>query len=155
MKKIAVLCLVFCLLAACGDNAAKKEPLELMKYGLPIQIKAPADAVVKASDMGFYKDVTVKAGEDYFIQILSTSATTSDIPSLKQDQLNEVKKNPYFKQVIFDEPNGFIFEKQIDSLFNYDFRYIKLQGDNEFIFQTGLYGKFTEEAVRQMYESVK
>jgi len=104
--------------------------------------------------MGFYKDVTVKKGDDYFVQILSTSATTTDINSLKSDQLNEVKKNPYFKKIVFEEANGFIFEKQIDSLFNYDFRYVKIQGSNEYIFQTGLFGKFSEEVVRDMYESV-
>lgn len=154
MKSIAVFILLGFILISC-NNAPKTEALDLMKYGLPIQIKAPAEAVVKANDLGFYKDVTVKKGDDYFIQIISTSATTTDIAVLKQDQLKEVEKNTYFKKVIFDELNGFIFEKQIDSLFNYDFRYVKLQGSNEYIFQTGLYGTFSEEDVKLMYESVK
>lgn len=154
MRSKVVFILLGFILISC-NSAPKTEALDLMKYGLPIQIKAPAEAVVKANDLGFYKDVTVKQGEDYFIQIISTSATTSDIAVLKEDQLKEVKKNPYFKEVIFDEPNGFIFEKQIDSLFNYDFRYVKLQGSNEYIFQTGLYGTFSKEDVKLMYESVK
>ena len=155
IKNISILFLVVLALLSCGDKKENKEALDLMKYGLPIQIQAPAEAVVKSDDMGFYKDVTVKKGEDYFVQILGTSATTTDLASLKGDQLNEVKKNPYFNKIIFDEANGFIFEKKIDSLFNYDFRYVKIQGSNEYIFQTGLFGKFSEEAVREMYESVK
>jgi len=155
IKKIPVLLVVLLALFSCGDKKANKEVLDLMKYGLPIQIQAPAEAVVKSDDMGFYKDVTVKKGDDYFLQILGTSATTTDLSALKGDQLNEVKKNPYFNKIIFEEENGFIFEKKIDSLFNYDFRYVKIQGNNEYIFQTGLFGKFSQDAVREMYESVK
>lgn len=151
-KIVAFFLLVFIL--AC-NNGPKTEPLDLMKHGLPIQIKAPADAVVKSNDLGFYKDVTVKHGDNYFVQIISTSATTTDIATLKNDQLKEVRKNPFYKEVIFEEENGFIFEKQIDSTFNYDFRYIKIQGSNEYIFQTGLTGTFTKEDVKLMYESVK
>lgn len=155
MNRIALFFILSIFILSCAENKPKTEILDLMKYGLPIQIKAPAEAVVKADDMGFYTDVTVKGGDDYFIQILSTSATTSDIGILKKDQLNEVEKNPYFKRITFEETNGFIFEKQIDSLYNYDFRYVKIQGSNEYIFQTGLFGKFSEDAVRKMYDSVK
>ena len=155
MQKILVVSALILLSMSCGNKKLKTEPLDLMKYGLPIQILAPAEAVVNAKDQGFYTDVTVKQGEDYFIQIISTSATTTDIAELKGDQLREVKKNPFFSQVLFEEENGFIFEKQIDSLKNYDFRYVKVQGNNEYIFQTGLSGRFSEESVRTMYESVK
>jgi hypothetical protein len=154
MIKRLVAFFVLALLLACNSGPTT-EPLELMKYGLPIQIKAPKDAVVKANDLGFYKDVTVKYEDNYFVQIISTSVTTTDLAALKNDQLREVRKNPFFKEIIFEEDNGFIFQKQIDSSFNYDFRYIKIQGSNEYIFQTGLTGTFTEEDVREMYESVK
>ena len=155
MKKYIVILFIAPLLWACGEGKEKTEALDLMKYGLPIQIMAPAESVVKADDMGIFKDVTVKKGDNYFVQILSTSATTSDLAALKEDQLVEVKKNIFFNKVILDEPNGFIFEKKIDSTFNYDFRYVKIQGSNEYIFQTGLMGKFSEDDVRTMYESVK
>lgn len=154
MYKVLLSIIALTLIMSCTDKP-KTEPLELMKYGLPIQIKAPQEAVVKADDAGFFKDVTVKHGDNYFVQIISTSATTTDVAVLKADQLGEVQKNPYFKEVIFEEPSGFIFKKQIDSLTNYDFRYVKIQGSNEYIFQTGLTGTFTEEDVRLMYESVK
>jgi hypothetical protein len=154
MIRVIFSAIILLVLASCGSKP-KTEPLDLMKYGLHIQIMAPQEAVVKANDAGFYKDVTVKHGDNYFVQIISTSATFTDINRLKLDQLNEVKKNPYFKEVIFDENNGFIFKKQIDSLVNYDFRYVKIQGSEEYIFQTGLSGTFTEDDVRQMYESVK
>jgi hypothetical protein len=146
--------LILILLLSCS-NEPRVEPLDLMKYGLPIQIKAPKDAVVKADDAGFFKDVTVKHGDNYFLQIIGTSATTTDVAVLKADQLREVKKNPFFQEIIFEEPAGFIFRKQIDSLINFDFRFVKIQGSQEYIFQTGLSGTFTEEDVRLMYESVK
>jgi len=154
MYKTILTLFVMIFLFSCSDGP-KVEPMDLMKYGLPIQIKAPAESVVKANDLGFYKDVTVKHGDNYFVQIISTSMTTTDMAVLKDDQLREVKKNPFFKEVIFEETNGFIFQKQIDSLYNYDFRYIKIQGSNEYIFQTGLTGTFSEEDVKEMYESVK
>ena len=52
--------------------------------------------------------------------------------------------------------NGFIFEKKLspDHL-NYDFRYFKVQGDKEYVFQTGLIGKFSLEDVKGMYGAVK
>lgn len=154
MNKTFLIILSLFTLLAC-NNGPKTEPLELMKYGLPIQIEAPQEAVVKANDLGFYKDVTVKHGDNYFIQIISTSATTTDVAVLKADQLREVRKNPYFQEIVFEEPNGFIFRKQVDSLQNYDFRYVKIQGSTEYIFQTGLTGMYSEEDVKQMYASVK
>lgn len=155
MKKSILLITLVLTAIACGDKKPKSEVLDLMKYGMPIQIMAPPESVVNASDQGFYTDVTVKGGDDFFVQILSTSATTTDLAELKGEQLREVKKNPYFSKITFEENNGFIFEKQIDSLINYDFRYVKVQGNQEYIFQTGLFGKFSEEAVQRMYESVK
>lgn len=154
MYKVAISLILVFFIISCG-NEPKTEPLDLMKHGLPIQIMAPQEAVVKSNDAGFYKDVTVKYGDNYFVQIISTSVTISDIAQLKSDQLRQVKKHPHFKEVIFEEENGFIFEKQIDSLTNFDFRYIKIQGSDEYIFQTGLSGTYSQEDVRAMYESVK
>ena len=147
----------FVIFSSCsGEKKQEVETLDLMSYGVPIQVKAPIGTEVKTIDMGIYTDITLKKGEDYSIQIISTSATTNDINTLKAERLEEVKKNPYFSKVILDEKNGFVFEKKLtDSTFNYGFRYIKLQGDNEFSYQTGLYGLFTKDQTMTMYESVK
>ena len=144
-------------LLSCSNN--KKEELkkmDLMSYGIPLKVKAPEGTVVKTEDMGIVKDITLRKGDDYFIQILNSSALSGDIAKLKNDQLEEVKKSPYFSKVILDENNGFVYEKKMnDSLFNYDFRYIKIQGDQQYTFQTGLFGMFTKDQAMEMYESIK
>ena len=38
---------------------------------------------------------------------------------------------------------------------NYDFRVVKIIGDTEYDFQTGLLGKFSKEDVMKMFESVQ
>jgi len=148
-----LLCLF--LLSSCSEPKANYPDLDLMSYGLPIKIKAPLDAKVKFSDMLLMKDVTVKK-DDYDLQIFGSEVVTLDIAKIKQEQLNAAKAKSSFSKVIQDDPNGFIFEKvRIDSSLNYDFRYIKIQGDQQYVFQTGLIGKFTEDQVRDMFVSVQ
>ncbi len=158
MRNIIVILIVFFtfFVGCSGNKKSDLKPLDLMSYGIPLKVKAPAGTTVKVEDLGIMKDVTLKKDKDYFVQVISTSATTNDIVKLKEERLNEAKKNPFFSKVILMENNGFVFEKKLgDNNFNYDFRYIKIQGDNEFSFQTGLYGIFDKEQVMSMYESVK
>jgi len=130
--------------------------LDLMKHGLPIKINAPADAEVEMTDYGFAKDVTVKAGEEFDIQILSGEISGPDIASIKRQKLLEVKDGAFFSKVVEEFDDGFIFEKKIsDTKLKYDFRSVKLQGDKEYVFQSGLMGDFDEAQIRQMYEAVK
>ncbi len=146
------------LLVSCKGSTptADLSGLDLMQHGLPIKIKAPADAVVVADDMGIMKDVTVKGDENYYVQIISGQATTTDIPAIKAEQLAEVKNGPFFDEILLDEEHGFIFRKKIsETRINHDFRYNKIQGDKEYTFQTGLMGQFSFEDVKMMYESVK
>jgi hypothetical protein len=71
------------------------------------------------------------------------------------EQKKTVENSPYFSKFIHEEDHGFIFEKKIDdNNINYDFRYIKLRGGKEYLFQTGLIGKFSEDQVRKMFEAV-
>lgn len=140
--------------------ACKSEPelptLDLMSYGIPISIHAPLEAEVVTDDLGFWKDVTIKKGEDYFIQIIASQATSLEIGKMKTEGLEEVKNGKFFSKIIQEDESGFIFEKKIDeNTIDYDFRFYKIQGDQEYIFQTGLYGTFSEEQVRQMYHSVQ
>jgi len=154
------LCLSFCfLLFACksdSSSASNLQDFDLMKYGLPIKIKSPENPVVTSEDLGFVQDVTVKGDNNYFVQILGGTATTTDVSAIKATQLKDMKDTPYFSSVIEEDENGFIFEKKYSpERVNYDFRYVKVQGDKEYIFQTGLIGSFTLEEVKAMYESVK
>lgn len=154
MRNIWILLCLF-LLSACSEPKSNYPDLDLMGHGLPIKIKAPANADVKFSDMLLMKDVTVKKDE-YDLQIFASEVITLDIAKIKAEQLNGQKIKSSFSKIIQDDPNGFIFEKlRSDSTLNYDFRYIKIQGDQQYIFQTGLVGKFSEQQVRDMYESVQ
>ena len=148
--------IIFSTFSGCKNKEDNLKTLDLISYGVPLKVKAPEGTVVKTEDMGIAKDITLKKGDDYFIQILSSNAETNNVSEIKQKRLNEVKTSPYFSKIIFDEDNGFIFEKKMnDSIFNYDFRYIKIQGEKLFSFQTGLFGLFTKEQVEKMYNSIK
>lgn len=149
---ITVVCISM-LVMAC-NSSPKKTKLELMSYGLPIAIAAPEGAEVIVEDMGIMKDLTVKKGDEYYVQILSFRASSNNINKLKSESLAEVKGGRFFSKIIQEDEAGFIFEKKIDENINYDFRYFKIQGDSEYSFQTGLIGTFTEEQVRDMYTSV-
>ena len=154
MKYSIWACCIF-LLFSCKSEP-KVPALDLMKYGLPISINAPEASVVEADDMGIMKDVTVKSGDDYFIQIYSSVATSMDATKILADKKIEVEAGPFFTKIISEETNGFIYEKQItETTIDHDFIYVKIQGDTEYVFQTGLFGTFSLEQVQKMYDSVK
>jgi len=145
-------------ISACGGDSStgNLQTLSLLEYGIPGEIKAPLDAEINTMDFGAMKDITVKKGDDYSVQIYASDATTLSLADVKAQQLGLLKQNPYFEKVITEEDNGFIYENKVDSTtFNYGFRYIKLQADKEYIYQTGLIGSFTKEQVQTMYDSVK
>lgn len=140
-----------------SDSNAKLQPLDLMRYDIPLTIMAPDSVDVKTMDLVVQKDVTIKGegDENYYIQIYAADAATNDIAEVKAEQLTEVKSNRYFSKIIEEEAAGFIYETTIDSTNNYGFRYVHLQGDKQYIFQTGLIGKFTQEDAKSMYQAVQ
>lgn len=144
--------LFIALIFSCkSDPTSGLQELKLLEYGLPISILAPEGAEVVADDLGFWTDVSIQKGEEYYIQIIGSNSNTFDQVKLKNEQLSLVKQGEFFSKIIQEDENGFLFEKKIGEKINYDFRLIKIQGDKEYIFQTGLYGNFSEEAVRKMY----
>ncbi|MEM9849306.1 MAG: hypothetical protein AAF847_15585, partial [Bacteroidota bacterium] len=67
-----------------------------------------------------------------------------------------VKDIPTFSKCVVEEEAGFVYESKIDSTTSfYGFRYIRLQGDQRYLFQSGLIGTFSLEEVNKMYASVK
>ncbi len=154
IKYIAFLVGAF-LIVSCGSKSAKYPSTDLLKHGFSISVNAPADAKIESDDLGVMKELTIKSGEDYNIQILKSNSNTNIVKDAVNGQMRMVKSDEYFTKVIEEYDNGFIFEKDIDGNVNYDFRYIKLIGDQEYIYQTGMMGTYTEEAVRTMYESVQ
>lgn len=147
---------VMALVVSCkGDPLAEMQKTELMSHGFPIAVFVPEGADIKKGDFGVMQDLTIKAGDDYYVQIFSSDAHTTDVKKVLNDKLSEAKSHPYFSKIIQEDEQGFIFEKDVDGKLNYDFRYVKLQGDKEYVFQTGLIGNYTEEQVRAMYQSVQ
>lgn len=146
---------MLCLFACKSDPTSDFKKLDLLQYGMPIDIAAPDSAKVKASDLGVMKDITVIGEDGYSLQIFSSDATTTDPKSVKDGLLSDVKAGLYFSKIVEEYDNGFIFEKKIGERINYDFRFVKLQADKEYTFQTALMGTFSEEQVRTMYESVQ
>lgn len=159
MRKIGYFIAVCVFAVACqNDQVLEWEETNLLACcQLPISVLAPDSADINSSQLGdLYKDITIKAGSDYFVQIYASEATTNDIAKIKSDQLKQVREFPFFSKIVEEDENGFLYENIIDSTnINYSFRYVTVMGDMEYIFQPGLAGIFTEEQARQMYLAVQ
>ncbi len=151
------LLLTFCCCFFACDKGQKSnyKPLDLSPYGIPLIIMAPDSTEVIKKDYSIMRDITLRKGNDYYVQIFE-SAATNNAAAVKQSQLESVKQDKYFKELVQEDKNGFIFQKQLDSaLIDYDFRYIKILNDKEIIFQTGMMGTFSLEDVQRMYEGIR
>ena len=132
------------------------KPLNLLEYGMPITVLAPDSADVKKMNLVLQEDISIRKGENYFVQIFGAQATTRDAVELKESLKEEVLDNPFFSEMVEEGDYGFIYKDQIDSVHStYGFRFVRLIGDKEYVFQTGLIGSFTEDQVRKMYEAVQ
>ena len=156
-QKFVLIFLTMSVMFACkSDHTKGLESLDLMSKGIPIKIMAPVGSEVLSEDFGVMKDVTIKKGDDFYLQILASNAMTTDKTAIINGQKSDVQNAPYFSKFIQEDADGFIYEKQIDSSkINYDFRYVKLQGDREYMFQTGLIGSYSLEDVKRMYQAVQ
>ncbi|MCB0639649.1 MAG: hypothetical protein KDC54_23660 [Lewinella sp.] len=159
MKRLTSLLLLVLIWSACQPEGHPKgwQPLDLLPYGAPLTIMAPPGAEVKQGRMNsnLFKDVIIKGGDDYNVQLFIATALTNDIARLKNEQLSIVKRNRYFRRVVREDAAGFIYQMMIDSLPSYGFRFVKIQGDGEYTFQTGMGNIFTQEEAQLMYEAVK
>ena len=149
------LLLTLASLSACRNDKVKFEKLNLQSHGIPVVIMAPDSAVVQEKDYTFMRDITIRKDETYYIQIFEFDATNLDAAGEKLRQLTSVQSDPFFKELIKEDDQGFIYSRMLDSTrLNYDFRHVKILGAKELIFQTGLVGRFALEDVEQMYKSV-
>jgi hypothetical protein len=156
MRILTSLACFLLLFSACEKSPKTNyKPLSLLPHGLPVTILAPENPEIKVTDMTVMKDLTVKKGDDFNVQIYSSSANTTDVAQVKNEHLEEVKSNPYFKKIVTDNPDGFIYEKQVDSTMTYSFKYVFIQGDQEFIFQNGILGIYNLEQINNMYDAVQ
>ena len=141
---------------ACSNNSdIDLVEKDLLEYGLPITIQAPDSIVVKTMDWLVQKDVTIKGPDWYNLQIFSSKAQTTKMEDALSVQRSTVEDGTYFDEFILEEQDGFIYQLKIDSLTNYDFRHVKIQGDNEYVFQAGMMGNYTLEQIERLYEIAK
>lgn len=153
---LLITCLALALLPSCRKDSMNMQSLDLQSHGVPVTIMAPDSAVIQEKDYNFMRDITVKKGDQFFIQIFEFAAPKQDAAGEKLRQLTAVQEDPFFREVIKEEDQGFIFSKMADSItLDYDFRYVRILGDKELIFQTGLVGSFSLEDVKLMYNAVK
>ena len=153
---ILLLLLALTNLPACRNDKVKFEKLDLQPHGIPITIMAPDSAVIQEKDYTFMRDITIRKDETYSIQIFEFDAAILDAAGEKLRQLTSVQADPFFRELIKEDDQGFIYSRMLDSTrLNYDFRHVKILGAKELIFQTGLVGAFTLEDVERMYKAVK
>lgn len=147
--------LLVVLIWSCSSEMEWK-PVNLLEYGMPVTILAPDSPDIKKVNLVLQEDVSIKKGDDYYVQIFAAEATTREPGTLKESLKEDVMNNPFFSQMVEEQNEGFIYKDQIDSLHStYGFRYVRIIGDKEYVFQTGLTGSFTEEQVRKMYDAVQ
>lgn len=157
LKNLLPLFVLLLAVGACNPDAdTSMAEMDLMEHGMPIVIKAPEGAEVKKMDLVLSQDISVIQGPDFHVQIFESNADTRDVAEIKGRLLKEIKRHPYFYALLQDDSAGFIYETRVDSNYiNYGFRHVRIQGDKEYIFQQGLQGRFTREAVESMYRAVQ
>ena len=145
-------------LVACNSGSSGNDfpDLDLLSYGVPLKIKAPEGVKVTVDDMGIVQDITVKNDGNYNLQIIAGTAYLNNKAEVVNKQKADAIASPTFSKIIEEDENGFIFEKKYsEERISYDFRYVRMQGDKEYIFQTGLLGQFTLEEVKKMYTAIQ
>ncbi len=157
LNKFTIFTLLILFISACSSEPKTNlKPLDLLSYGIPITIMAPDSADIKTMDFVGVKDVSIKSGNDFYVQVFSSEASTVDVKKVKMNQKRDVENNPYFSKFVKEDDTGFIYEMALDSAqYNYGFCHIRIQGDSEYVFQTGLIGIFSLEEVEKMYGAVQ
>ena len=142
---------------ACGGDELKMNlsPRDLLEYGVPITINVPDSAKINAMDWGIQKDISIKGENWYDIQIFSSKVGSHNLDNVMKDLKQSVEEGVYFSKYVLEESDGFVFEVMIDTLVNYDFRHIKIQGDNEYVFQAGMSGSYSKDQIEQLYQIAK
>jgi len=147
---------IYCGLLSCRRDPVPMSTLDLQPYGIPMIIRAPDSTEVVQKDYNFMRDITIRKLPGFDIQVFELNAPSDDAAGEKLHQLTSVREDPFFRELIHEDEYGFIYSKALDSAtLDYDFRLVKLFGDKELIFQTGLAGSFTLEQVEWMYDCVK
>lgn len=148
----------FCFLlviSSCGPSGNNLVLTDLLPHGEAIKVMAPKDAKIIVENYGLLKDIIITDSMDYSLQIFISKTNTLNMEKALEDQKNIVNGARFFSKYIEENDQGFIYEKKVDDDIRYDFRYIRIQADKQYIFQPSLSGGHSEEHVRKMYESLK
>lgn len=147
---------IFIFFFSCGTEDQNLVVTDLLSHGEAIKVMAPEDAHIQVEDYGLIKDIIITDSLDYSLQIFISKTNTLSIAEAVNDQKKIVQDASFFSQFTEENEQGFIYEKKIDSLnLRYDFRYIKIQADKQYIFQPSLSGGHSEAHVRKMYGAVQ
>ena len=140
------------------DDQGAWAKLDLMPYGIPVEIMAPDSARVNVTRVGEVEDVAIRNEgiQPFSIQIFVQPVLLNDIPALKFNQINEVRSNPEFGKIVEEDEQGFIFFlNDVNGGERYHFRYVHLQADREYVFTSGFEERFSLEEARRMLNSVR
>lgn len=138
------------------DNGTKLSPRDLMSDGLPIKIMAPDSVQVTFDDMGIIKEMNVKGDGNYNVQITAVSTDVANLAKAIDQEKESAEGSAFFSKMIEENEDGFIYEKKIDEEYtNYDFRLVKIRGDQKYVYKTGLGEQYSLDDVKMMYNAVK
>ena len=157
MSKIAHVALITIgVFLGCNSSTSNLQELDLLSHGLPIKIMAPEGVEIKFDDLGIVKDMTISHPDNFGIQIFSQDAKFLEASRLLEEEKTLVEGSTYFSEIKYEDDAGFIFEKKIDDDYvNYDFRRIKIRGDQQYLFRALLAEKYTLDQIRVMYDAVE
>lgn len=148
------ICIALIILASCKEDHDRQKPDSGLSK-LPFEVDAPWGATQETREYNGMTAFSISKDDDYGVVVIASPAKTQDISSIKNEQLKSVTESPYFRRILMNDPNGFVFEMLVDSTRHYDFRLVKLKDSTQYIFQTDLAMVFSEGEARLMYESVK
>jgi hypothetical protein len=156
MRLFSLLIIVLFITACNNADDSYLKPRNLLEYGIPYTILTPDSVDIKKENLVVQDEVIIKSqkSDDYEVRIYF-GAATKDVTATKAEHLNNLKSISVYTSVnlVLDEPNGFIYETVIDStLHNFGFRRVVIQGDREYIFQSGN-GNYTKEQAEEMYQA--
>lgn len=144
--------IIFVSLLSCQSEKNNLQYKDLLEYGIPIEILAPDSVQVFSSDLGIQKDVSLKGDNGYDIQLFYSEAFRNQADAVA-DLKKVIQANPYFKSMVEEHENGFIYSNQLDSsTVNYGFRYLVVKAGKEFVVQPGMLGIYTLEEVQELYD---
>jgi len=159
MKRLTLFFLAGMVLAvfgACGSGPTNGwQETDMMKHGLPVKMIVPPDVEVTKSSLGNQQDFMVDGGQDYYVQVLMSGGVTGSVSNIVADLRESIESNTVFHEFTHEQEDGFIYEFRLSpELSNFGFRRVRIQGDNEFIFQNGMSKIFTKEQARAMFDAV-